>query len=82
MYNLFVSADSKEWAGDPSVLELGRCVREYTDSALSARFGELDLTSISELRRFPCIFAYEVACQKDPHFGVIRDVTRHVAKVE
>ena len=59
MYNLFVSGDSEEWEGAPFMLELNRCVREYTDTDLTARYGDLTTEHVDELRRLPCIFAYE-----------------------
>jgi hypothetical protein len=74
MYNLLVSGNKEEWKGDPFVLEIGRCVREYTDTELTKRFGDLSAENVKELRRFPCIFAYESVHQKDPKFGVIRGV--------
>jgi hypothetical protein len=75
MYNLLVSASDEAWDGTPFLLEIERCVREYTDAALTKRFGSLDAGSVNELRRFPCIFAYESMHKADPKFGVIRDVT-------
>ena len=47
------------------------------------RFGDLDATQITELRSFPCVFAYE-AWEKAPKFGFIREVIvqRSQAKVK
>lgn len=80
MYNLFVSAHDKAWEGEPCLIELDRCVREYTDTELTARYGDLTAANMNELRRFPCIFAYETGCEKDPKFGVIRDVIKRHGK--
>ncbi len=55
MYNLFVSGSDEAWNGTAFVLEIERCVREYTDIELTKRFGELDTASVNELRRLPCI---------------------------
>ena len=74
MYNLFVSANDESWNGDPWVIETSRCVREYTDNAITDKYSNLAIDDIKELRRFPCIFAYESFCKKDPLFGVIRNV--------
>jgi hypothetical protein len=81
MYNLFVSDDDKAWERDHYFLDTGRCVREYTDTKLTKRFGELDAAAISELQRFPCIFAYETPNGKSPKFGVIRDITKRQGQV-
>lgn len=84
MYNLFVSGRDEAWEGEPYMLELDRCVREYTDNELTVRFGNLDVLNVNELRRLPCIFAYESGCRKDPKFGVLRNVTirQQMAKIE
>ncbi|WP_442498734.1 toll/interleukin-1 receptor domain-containing protein [Methylobacter sp. sgz302048] len=84
MYNLFVSGRDEAWEGEPYLLEIDRCVREYTDNELTVRFGNLDAVNVNELRRLPCIFAYESGCRKDPKFGVLRNVAirQQVAKIE
>jgi hypothetical protein len=73
MYNLLVSGNDESWSGKPWEIELPRCIREYTDDWITAQWGELSAANVNELRRFPCIFAYESGCRKDPLFGVIRD---------
>ena len=80
MYNLFVSGHDEAWEGEPYLIEAERCVREYTDTDIIKRYGQLDATSISELQRLPCIFAYEFGTKKPPKFGVIRDITRRHAE--
>lgn len=81
MYNLFVSSSKDSWNGKPIILELSRCVREYTDIEITEKYKNLGDTEINELRRFPCIFAYENYREKDPKFGLISDVTKHGEKV-
>jgi hypothetical protein len=84
MYNLLVSGSDESWNGEPFLLEVERCVREYTDIALTNRFGSLDAASVNELRRFPCVLAYESVLNKAPKFGVIHDVTirQGMARIE
>lgn len=74
MYNLFVAYDVEAWDGGAWTTDTYRCVREYTDDELTDRFGDFSSEQVNELRRFPCIFAYEAIHEKDPKFGVIRDV--------
>ncbi|MBU8542967.1 TIR domain-containing protein [Roseomonas sp. ROY-5-3] len=81
LYNLFVSGLDDSWSGVPFHLELSRCLREYTDGELTERFGRLDSASISELKRYPCIFAYESGIQKAPLFGFIREIDRRQNEV-
>jgi len=75
MYNLFVSGSDESWNGEPWVVEQGRCVNEYTDDNIIEVYGALEAAQIDQLRRLPCIFAYESGNKLDPHFGLIRDVT-------
>lgn len=81
MYNLLVSSDFQAWEGDPCLMETLRCVREYTSSEIVQRFGTLDSVAITELKRLPCIFAYESYCQKPPKFGVISAISKRQDKV-
>ena len=76
MYNLFVSGDGSHWKGEPWVIETDRCIREYTDTDITKRFGKLDAAAVKNVQRLPCIFAYEAACKKSPKFGVIRNITK------
>jgi len=75
MYNLFVCNNNKSWNGEPWVIERSRCVREYTSDNVIKTYGALEAAQIDQLRRLPCIFAYEDYNKIDPHFGQIRDVT-------
>lgn len=45
------------------------------------RYGALDENAINELRRFPCIFAYEATHNLPPRFGVILDITKRSKQV-
>lgn len=81
MYNLFVSADAEDWNGEPCQFELGRCVREYTEDEITAKFGELDTSSIETLKRLPCVFAYESFNELDPKFGVLREIVKRQGMV-
>jgi hypothetical protein len=74
MYNLLVSADTESWEGEPYTIELNRYL-EYTDTEIQNNFNELTQVQINEIIRFPCIFAYETSCQKDPYFGLIQEIT-------
>lgn len=82
MYNLLVSADEKAWNGEVYSLELGRCVREYTDDSITAKFGAFGDISVAELCQMPSIFAYESGCQLDPKFGLIRGITKRNQQVK
>lgn len=76
LYNLFVSGSDEAWTGKPFQIELSRCVREYTSPNLTNRYGSLDAASIAELKRAPCIFAYETGIQLPPKFGYVREIVQ------
>ncbi len=81
MYNLLVSAMEGSWDGDPWMIELGRCVREYTDTAITQKFGELDAVAVNELKKLPCIFSYETPSKVPPQFGVLTGITKRQGQV-
>lgn len=74
MYNLIVSADTHSWNGEPFVIEFDRFL-EYTDTDLKEKYINLSENDINEIIRFPCVFAYENPCKKDPLFGLIQEIT-------
>lgn len=76
IYNLFVSGDVEDWSGKPFQIELSRCIREYTSPKLTGRYGNFDEISAAELKRAPCIFAYETGIKLSPKFGYIRELTQ------
>ena len=82
MYNLLVSANEDAWDGEPWQIELARCVREYTDKEITQKYGELDAAAVAELKRLPCIFAYETPNKKAPRFGVLRNITKRQGEVK
>ncbi len=82
MYNLFVSGNNEAWDGEPYILEIGRCVREYTDAEITKKYGELTSEQVDAIRRLPCIFAYEAGWKKDPKFGIVREVTKRQGKAK
>ena len=78
MYNLLVSANENDWEGKTFSIEVQRCINEneYTDGNLVRKFGKLNSPAIKKLKKFPCIFAYEESCQKNPKFGYIKQVVK------
>lgn len=82
MYNLFVSADQESWGGNPFDIDSARCIKEYTDIEIVEKYKDLSEKTLREIKRFPCIFAYEKPCGKNPKFGFIRDVAKRCTKVK
>ena len=82
MYNLLVSGNDESWEGEDFILEINRCVREYTDKEITEKYGEFTPEQVEEIRRFPCIFAYETQFKKNPKFGIIREIIKRHGKVK
>jgi len=82
VYNLLVFGNEDAWDGEPCFLEIGRCVREHTDKEITKKYGDFTNDQVEEIKRFPCIFAYEEGHKKDPKFGMIRDITKRQEKVK
>lgn len=74
LYNLFISGDENAWESDTKIFEKDRCLREYTEKDIFENFGKLGSTEINELKKLPCIFAYEDYCNKDASIGYITDI--------
>jgi len=81
MYNLLVSADDESWDGEAFFLETSRCVREHTEKKLVDKYSDFSKSAIKKLLQYPCIFAYEKPCKKDPKFGYITNITVRQKKV-
>jgi hypothetical protein len=82
MYNLLISHNENAWDGEPWQVNFDRCVREYTDTEITKKLGELDAAAVAELKRLPCIFAYETPSKRAPSFGMIREVAKRQGDVK
>ncbi len=74
LYNLFISGDETAWETDTKIYDADRCLREYTDKDIFEKFRKFGKEEISEIKKLPCIFAYEDRCQKDANIGYITDI--------
>lgn len=74
IYNLLVSADEKAWESDSVIFEIDRCIVEYTSKELIDRYIKLGTDEINEIKKYPCIFAYEDYCKKDASIGFMVDI--------
>jgi hypothetical protein len=75
LYNLFVSGDENAWESNAAIFDLSRCIREYTDKDLVEEYSNFSKDGIDDLKKIPCIFAYEDYCQKSAGIGFIKDIT-------
>ena len=59
----------------------GALEKEYTDKEITDKYGELRQEQVDEIRKFPCIFAYEAGFKLYPKFCIIKQVTSRQSKV-
>lgn len=74
LYNLLISADENAWESSYVIFDVERCLREYTEMSILEKFGKLGEAEIAEIKKFPCIFAYEDFRNKDASVGYITDI--------
>jgi len=74
LYNLLISGDENAWESNTKIFDLERCLREYTEKDIIEKYGRLGKTEINEIKKLPCIFAYEDHCGKDAIIGYITDI--------
>lgn len=78
LYNLLISGDENAWESNSVIFGKDRCIVEYTEKDLIDKFVKLGRNEIDEIKKYPCIFAYEEYCKKDASIGYITDiVVRH-----
>lgn len=75
-YNLLISGDNNAWEGNSYIIDPSRCIKEkeHTSKEIAGKYVKLGDMEINELKTFPCIFAYENRCNKEPAFGYITDI--------
>jgi len=73
-YNLLMSGDDTDWKEPVLEFPLGRFL-EHTDEELKAYFKCRSRAVLDELIEYPCVFAYESGCGRDPHLGKLETVT-------
>ncbi|HEY0829283.1 MAG TPA: TIR domain-containing protein [Bacilli bacterium] len=74
LYNLLISGDENAWESNTKILDIDRCLREYTEKDIVEKFGKFGEIEINEIKKLPCIFAYEDYCKKDASIGFITDI--------
>ena len=79
--NLFISGDDEAWETNTTYFPIVRCIKEYTDDDLVKKFISLGENEIEELKKLPCIFAYEKGNEKDASIGYITDIVKRKDQV-
>ena len=62
------------WEQSPALFDKSRCLTEYISPELRDQFSNLSSESINEIKKYPCIFAYEKRAKKDAAIGYITNI--------
>ena len=62
------------WKSSPAFFDRNRCLTEYISSDFRERYSSLSAEVIDELKRFPCVFAYEKYAKQDAKIGYLTQV--------
>lgn len=73
-YNLFIVADKNAWESDSYVMMPNRCLTSYTDQFIKENYDLNSQSSLAEIMKFPCIFAYEDGIDKNPYIGYLTNI--------
>lgn len=75
MINLFMSGNDVEWEKKPAFMPKNRCLTEYILPEYKNSYLPLSQENIDQLKKIPCIFAYEAGCKKDAYIGKLINIT-------
>lgn len=75
MLNLLVTSNNTAWTKSPAFMAPERCLTEYILPELKEKYSDLSNESIKEeLKKIPCLFAYEKVYKLDAYIGFIKDI--------
>lgn len=74
MLNLLITSDGSAWTKSPVFMEPDRCLTEYILPELKEQYSSLSKEVIEEVKKFPCLFAYEKFHKSDAYVGFIKNI--------
>ena len=74
MINLFITYSPDKWDKSPAFIENDRALTEYILPSFQEQYSSLTPEAIEELKRIPCLFAYERKHRKDIAIGRITNI--------
>lgn len=74
LLNLIVVCKGDTWSSLPAFLEHEWCLTEYILPEFKERYSGLSSDAITEIKQFPCIFAYENINKKEALIGYIKNI--------
>lgn len=61
MLNLLIGSDKDAWSESSALLKTYRCFTEYISPELKKRYAKWTEENREEIKKIPCLFAYEKA---------------------
>lgn len=74
MLNLLITYDETAWTKSQTFMEPERCLTEYISQDLKEKYSGLSKDAIEELKKIPCVFAYEKCHELDAYIGYIKNI--------
>ncbi len=74
MINLMMVYAENTWDKTPAFIEKDRCLTEYILPEYKEQYSDFSKKSIEQLKKIPCIFAYERSLKKDAVIGYIKNI--------
>lgn len=74
MLNLFITYDDTSWKKSPAFIDKDRCLTEYILPELKEQYSNLSMEAIEEIKKLPCLFAYEKSHKLDAYIGFIKNI--------
>lgn len=72
-YNLIVTFDDTAWESDKYEMDRSRFL-EYTNTAIRAKYLNLDDKAVEDILKFPCLFLYELGGKNYGYIGYITKI--------
>jgi len=74
MLNLLITSENNAWTKSPAFMEPERCLTEYILPELKEQYSCMSKESKEEIKKFPCLFAYERFYKSDGYIGFIENI--------
>lgn len=74
MLNLLITSNGDAWTKSPAFMESDRCLTEYILPELKNKYSDLSIEAVEEIKKIPCLFAYEKFHKFDAYIGFIKNI--------
>lgn len=74
MINLIIVYADNAWNNSPAFIERERCLTEYILPEFKEKYSDFSEKAIEEIKKVPCVFAYEKVHKLDAKIGFINNI--------